>query len=351
MKNSRNVYELLNNLKIDLDDYNKELLDDVEKQRLKRNFKKGRKQKISFKRLGTIASVAVLTFALLGHTSFGESVYAAAQSKVSEISYSIGKALGTERDIEPYANVVNKIVENHGVEMKLSDVIIDKDELLFTTLVDTKKPIDGCHFDYDIFINGKKLTNYGATGISGKVDASERIFFNTYAVDVKGIDLKENLDIKIIFKDIYYLEGTAEGKIKGKWEFKFTANGNELMATSHSIPLNYSFDIGDQNYSLEEFRYNPVNQKIFGKVKGASKDSYVVDLRGYDNLGNEVVFFLTSKSGEDLVFKYSNIHGDLSDEITSITLTPCAAKLPEKSGKMSDDYQQVGEEFTIDLKK
>ena len=68
-------------------------------------------------------------------------------------------------------------------------------------------------------------------------------------------------------------------------------------------------------------------------------------------MGNEVVFYLASVSGEDLEFKYSNIYSDLSDELTSISLTPYAAKLPEQSGKMSDDYRQVGEEFIIYLSK
>jgi hypothetical protein len=43
--------------------------------------------------------------------------------------------------------------------------------------------------------------------------------------------------------------------------------------------------------------------------------------------------------------------GDLSDEITSITLTPYAAKLPENSGITSDVWEQVGEKFTIHLEQ
>lgn len=351
MKDPKNVYELLNHMDIDLEDYDREVLNDMEKRSLKNNFRKSIKRKINFKKLGNIVAAAVLTIGLLSQTNFGKSVYAAAQSKVSEISYSIGEALGTKRNIEPYANVVNQIVEHNGVEVKLTDVIIDKDELIFSTIANANTPVDWVDFDYDIFINGKKLTNYGATGSSGRVGNSETAFSHIYAVDTKGIDLEENIDVKIMIHNLNYRIGESEKRIKGKWEFEFMANGSELMANSHTLPMNYSFTVGGQKYSLEEFRYNPVNQKFFGKVKGKSKDSYAIDLRGYDNLGNEVTFFLTSVSGEDLVFKYENIHGDLSDEITSITLIPYAAKYPEQSGKMSDDYEQAGEEFTVFLKK
>ncbi len=96
-----------------------------------------------------------LTIGVLSQTSFGKNVYAAAESKVLEISYSIGKALGIERNIEPYANVVNQVVEDNGIEIKLTDVIIDKDELIFSTIVNTNKAVDGFRLDYDIFINGK----------------------------------------------------------------------------------------------------------------------------------------------------------------------------------------------------
>lgn len=146
-------------------------------------------------------------------------------------------------------------------------------------------------------------------------------------------------------------ESISEGKIKGEWKFEFTANGSELMANTYALPLDYSFNIENQIYILEEFRYNPINQKIFGKIKDKSKDAYQLDLRGRDNLGNQVTFFLTSQDGEELVFKYENIYGDLSDEITSITLTPYAAKFPEESGRMSNDWKQAGEEFTILLNK
>jgi len=350
MRNYKNVYELLNYTNINLEDYDREVLNDAEKQRLKNSFRNNRKKMFNFKKFGTIAAVAVLTIGLLSQASFGKSVYAAAQSKISEISYSIGEALGIKRDIEPYANVINQIVEDKGVEVKLTEVIIDKDELIFSAVMNANTPIDGFRFDYDIFINGKKLINYGATGSSGRINNSDTAFFCSYAVDTAGIDLKDNVDIKIVLTEIDYTAGTLEKRIKGNWVFEFTATGSELMANSHTVPINYSFNIGDQKYTLEEFRYNPVNQKIFGKVQGKAKDSYAIDLRGYDNLGNEVVFFLTSLSGEDVVFRYENIHGDLAEEITSITLTPYAAKYPKESGKMNGEYEKVGEEFTLFLR-
>lgn len=351
MKESKNIYELLNQVEVNIEDYEEEELSDMEKQKLKDNFKKNIRKKINLKKFGIIAAALILTISVVGQTNIGKNVYAAAESKISEMYYSIGKALGIERNIEPYSNVVNQTIQDKGIEVKLTDVIIDKDELIFSTIVNTNKRVDGFRFDSEIFIDGKRLTNYGTTGMRRVMDDSNTLFLQTDCVDIKGIDTKENVDIKIELSDFNYYIGDVEENIKGRWKFEFTANGEELTENTYVLPIEYSFDIDEQSYSLEEFRLNPVNQKIFGKVKGKPKDTYQIDLRGVDNLGNEVVFFLESKSGKDIVFKYENIYGDLSNEITSITLTPYAAKLPEKSGRMSGDWNQVGKEFTIFIQR
>ena len=118
------------------------------------------------------------------------------------------------------------------------------------------------------------------------------------------------------------------------------------------MPLDYSFNIDNTKYILEEFRYNPVNQNIYGKIEDKNKGfEYDIRLKGEDNLGNKVVFYLSSSDGENLIFRYSNLYGDLADEITSINLTPYAVKFPEESGRLNNDWKEVGEEFTIYINK
>ncbi len=350
MENTKNMYELLNDLSIHLEDYAQEEVDNLEKKKLKKAFRRKRYKISNSKKIGTVAVALLLALGVLTQTNWGKVVYAATESKLAAITYSIGEGLGIERNIEPYANVVNQVVESNGVEMKLTDAIIDKDELILSIVTNTNKPVEGVNFDYDVFINGKKIRSYSATGSSGAIDHSESRFFSVYSINIAGIDTAENVNIKVLLKNLTYYTGNATtDKAKGEWKFEFTANGSELMASAYSLGLDYSFNIGADQYTLNEFRYNPVNQKIFGKVQDRSGRSYAIDLKGRDNLGNEVVFFLTSRSGEDLVFKYQNLYGDLADDVTSITLTPYAAQMPEKSGKMSDEWEQVGEAFTIIL--
>ena len=155
MKNSKNIYEYLNDVNFNIEDYEQEELNDLEKQKLKNRFNKNIKKKHSFKGLATVTASLVLATVVLSQTSLGENIYASTQSKLSDISYSIGNALGIKKDIEPYSNVINKLVEESGIEVKLTDVIIDKDELLFATVVSTDKPVDDISFDYDKVNNAR----------------------------------------------------------------------------------------------------------------------------------------------------------------------------------------------------
>ena len=42
-------------------------------------------------------------------------------------------------------------------------------------------------------------------------------------------------------------------------------------------------------------------------------------------------------------------NGYVSDQASSLTLTPYAAKMPDTSGEMNSDYEPVGEAFTIQI--
>ena len=73
-------------------------------------------------------------------------------------------------------------------------------------------------------------------------------------------------------------------------------------------------------------------------------------LEGTDNLGNPVSFYVSSSNKEGGRFVIDNSAENLSDDAETLTLTPYAVKFPEESGRMSNDYEQVGEPFTIEVR-
>ncbi|HHX59904.1 MAG TPA: hypothetical protein GX707_04060 [Epulopiscium sp.] len=250
MKNTKNVYEALNEVDFDFEDYEKEVLSDMEKKKLKDKFNKNKRKRFNFKKVSSIVA-------------------------------------------------------------------------------------------------------------AGLIDGTDNLFFATYDADlkfsnIKDIKLDEDIDIKIVLKDIRSLVGVSNETVitKGKWKFEFKANGKELNEGTYALPMDYSFNVDNQKYSLNEFTYNPIKQKIYGSIENMDIDNYNdIKLRGYDDLGNEVEFERSISNKGEVIFEYSNIDGDLSDQSTSITLVPYSVEFPKENGTMSNDFRQVGEEFTIVLNK
>lgn len=354
MKRSKNIYELLNDMDFSMEDIEKEDLTDLEKMHLKKNLIKNRKKKFNLKTLLAIAATFVLTVSILSQTDFTKNVYAATQSKFLEITYSISQALRIERDIEPYVNIVNQVVASKGIEMKLTEVIIDEDQLYLATIVDTGEALSITDCDYKIFINGKRVLNAGGAASTRSYNDSGTIFFIDYTINVKNMALSEDLNIKIIFTGLnHYVENVSK-RIKGKWEFEFTASGTELMANTTIIPLDYSFQVGDDKYMLEELRHNPVNQNIHGRFE---KDSvgwlgYDIVLKGEDDLGNIVEFDLGKMLPDEVIFRLNKYNGDLSAEARTITLAPYVKEYPQNNEQgYKEKWEKIGDEFIVFLVK
>lgn len=343
MKDSKNIYEYLNQMDFNIEDYNKEILNDIEKKELKKAFRKNIKRKINFRKVASMAAALILGLAIFSQTNLGKEVYAIAESKVSQISYSIGKALGLNKNIEPYTNVVGEVKEDNGIEVKLEEVIVDKDRIIFNTIFNTTRPVENVRFkDIKVYINGEKVDFSGSNMRFSSLDDTDTLFSFLCYYDVKGIEQMEDLEIKLELEDLKYYIGDFEGIEEGKWEFEFTANGKELAVETHSISFDYTFEINNQRFTLNKFEYNPVSQKIIGKreILEGYEGADFIELKGQDNLGNPILFIIKSATNGEVVFAYEKAYAfieDWSDEITSITLAPFV------------NGEQVGEEFTIYL--
>lgn len=356
MKESKNIYESLNDMDFSIEDYEIHELNELEKKKLKNSFKKNRKKYFNFKKVCGIAIAVSLTIGVLSQTHFGEKVCAAAQSKVSEISYSIGKVLNIEKNIESYVKVIGETKEDKGIEVKLDEVIIDKDRIVFNTIYNTTKPVNGAYFkNVDFFINGKKIDHFSSSIKSGSLDENDTLFYSLNTYKVEGIHEMEDIEIKLVLKDLeYYIEENGKEEIeeikKSKWDFEFTANGKELALETKSLSIDYTFNIENTDnhiFKLKELEYNPIRQTIIGEheIIGEHTNTYFIQLRGYDNLNNKIIFFIKSAGAAGLVFEYERNYAfleDWSDEITYITLAPFVEDGSPKG-------KQVGKEFTIYL--
>ena len=360
MKELNNIYEALNHMDFDMDDYEKEELNDIEKRKLKRQFRKSRKKPYNFKKIGSIAATIILILGILGQTSFMKNAYAYVEYKLTELYYSIENILNLGRDLESYSNVVNKVVKSDGIEMKLTDVIIDEDLLIVAAIVDIgDRGYKPNFYDHDIYINGEIASNSSTRSQTESINEENTMFTSLYEFRIRDIDLSKRIDLRIVFRDMPFKREDQEEVIfsDGIWEFEFTASGHELMADTKTIPLDYSLEFENGELIFEKLSYNVVNQKIYGKYDFVSYSDletshiYAIRLRGEDNLGNKVQFLpdrvdwysIEFRTGRRYLGRDTSI---LLDEAEYITLIPYMEKNLDPFGF---DYEKIGEAFTIYL--
>lgn len=346
---SDNIYDILNDNTIDLEELDKEGFSDIEKKKIMNYFKKSvNKNKSKNKKKGLIAAaiIGMIAVGTLG-SGYGNSVAAA----IKLASADIGSFLGINKNLDAYKTVVGLTKSSDGVSIQLNEVVLNGNELVVSTTTKYEKDdvkVESIHPFGEIFVNGKRMSE--SSGGTGKPTQNSE-FQEVMTYQLKNDELKGDLDIKIVYSSI--LLNGEEVKIK-PCIFEFTTNGDELAVDTVEIPINHSFTLENGSIvTLNKYVSNVIDKKIYLAIENVNKSKtiYDIELRGHDNCGNEIVFETSKMNEKGGVLKLSKVLGEeISDKASEITLTPYAVAYPEKSGKLSSNYKQVGEEFTIKIK-
>ncbi len=340
----KSIYHLLNDVQVALDDYDQEALSSIEKKRICRSFYKTKKNTLKYKPVYRKAAAAAVIIAM-SVALLGTNLSAYAYQTTQQVIYSIGGYLGIEKNLDSYRTVLSQAKTKNGLTVQLNEVILDNDELLVsTTITSDEKSELGCVLSGRVFINGQTMDS--ASGGSAK-PLDEYTTEQVTASYLGARNLEGDLDMKIVFNSALIDEKTK----KGPWTFEFTTNGDELAQSTLEIPLHNSFQLENgQKVRLEKYTSNALGQKIYF-AKEPANTTYDLALRGHDDLDHKIEFTLANCDASKGVYKISTINGNLDPQARILTLTPYAVKLPEKSGKLSNDFQKVGDEFTIMLTK
>jgi len=335
----RNIYDILNEVEIDLNEYSQEAFTDIEKRKIKNKLKKSNNKKTPIYKKCAVA-VMVLLMVGLFTTHLGNNILAYANA----IAYDIAHFLRIEKNLDAYKTVINKSITNDGITIQLNEVILDNDQLIVsaTSTFDKKLEKDSRITSFScVYVNGRNVS-YGGHGSSKQTDDStiEEVMVHSLENSLSG-----DLNIKVVFSDIRINEQTQEGT----WVFEFKTSGDELALDTQQVLLDHTFTLENgQIISLEKYTSNNIGQKIYFSMDSKGTN-YDMVLRGYDDLGNKIEFALSRISGSDGIFALETIYGNLNENAKELSLTFYAVKLPEHGGQLSHDFEQVGEAFTIDL--
>lgn len=295
------IYKDLNELNVDLEQYEEQCLTNFEKKKWeKRILKKIRKQRPSHvkKYLGVTAAVILAT-----GISFSTGMVSIANMPF--VGETIEKYINSNENLDysSYKTEIGETAENECGKLTLNEVLIDGGRLLMSS---TFEPAEGIDFNYQmhpmpkVLINGQNLTS--STG-GESVELNDSMFTIYNEVQLTDIPIGETIRFHIEF-DLLDLEMP----IDHPWVFDIEVPTEQLAAASKTITFNQVIQIGNgQSIKLEKMIVTPISTVLY-----------------YDwpEQANHIAFKIVSESGDEILPGFASISPEESyNRYPSIDLT------------------------------
>ena len=329
MKND--IYDLLNDIDNQIDTFETVDITSTDLKNWKQSFALKKKTSVKKHTWKKYAAAAAAFIILLGGSSapVRQNVYAQSQ----QIMESLSTLLGTKEDLSPYSTVVGKSISKNGITITLNEVILDGHSLIIsykTKIKDSSvlkksniKTITELPIDIDLTIAGEPIVE--SVGIcSTPIDKLTSISESEIQLNDSSI-LSEKADFTINFSTLDK-SNTSIGKLK------FAASGKELNAKTTNVALNHSFTLPNKT---------KITLKNYRRLSGD------IILKGKDDLGNPVEFYLDTADGTNGTFTVDRMTGYISPKATCLTLTPYYNDFPLSSSVNSTEETAESTEKTV----
>ena len=350
----RNVYDLLNDVETNLDDYDVIPLSGLEQKRLQYKVKQITGTKKHNRRWMGAARAAVLAMGFVMLAPADSPLYAAKENA----AYHIGQFMGIERYLDAYIDVIGTAQSDNGYTIELNEVILDRGSLLVSTNI-YSEDADGNLVKErnmgipigDVYINGRDAADTSGGGT--RLEESGKSFGSLMEFHLKeGIDTSGKLDVKLVYHNISLIDEN----LSGKWVFHFTADGSALAADTRIIPVNYHLlQENDAEIRLTDYTGNILGQHIAYSTHGYTNCN--LKLEGVDDKGQSIVFIssvyegnMSGTEGNGYLKNDTMLGSAITEETRWLSLTPyLGVDTMDETGCIFTEYKPAGEPFTIYL--
>ncbi len=300
-----------------------------------------RKAKRTFGKVTAAACAAAVLFT--GTAMFGGEVHAA----VRRITWSISSALGLSGDLADYRDVIQTPVADQGYVITLQEVVVAEKKLAvnYTVHREDGQPVDQMlNLSEKVYVDGKSSA-VAAGGGSSYLDDEQRVLGIELSYEIPDLDPSLEHEFRIEVNELWSGE-----RIRGDWDFAFTADGAELFVDTKRVSIQKEFTLPNGvTVVLEELAMNELEQTITYHTDAPSE--YLLQVTAVDDIGNQVEFGtrVADKTSGYMSNEEIIDDGRLADTASSVHMTLNAVGLPKESGQMSHDYIQIGETFELKL--
>jgi hypothetical protein len=367
----KDVYELLNDIGIDEQEFVEMEVDDFEKAKVKRALKESINKKKKIKGWKKNAAAAAVIVGLSAAT-FGMTfpAYAVSIPVIGDIFRFLDNGRsGLYEDYKQYSTELNMTQESNGIKITINDAIYDGKTVSLTFSIETDQELTDHPISHS-FLDVKGSYGGGGGIQISKVEENKYVGLLTSSNHFR----KERDTVKIRWKiDSLAVKGSQEG-IKGNWSFALSLDATER----NTQVINQSVEHEGVVVNIGKIAVSPmsfivyfdqvVSEEVRNKWHGVD-----VDIEIKDDLGNRYAGQGNGGSGDRDGYNMSwsktfeklddnatkliltpriNVYEHTSDNHGSVEMTRDGQKeipLSIKSGKGREEY--VADDIVIDLKK
>lgn len=298
----KNKYELFNEINMQDEDYENYKLSQMEKDNIFINVSKNIKleKNIRNKKYSKIAIVIILCLSISNVALNNGKVWALVESIGKQIESYLGKK---ENEYTGYKISVNQVSEDKGIKLSLHEVLLDDGNILLSMNLDHSNFDEsglkkGLYLNKNyylptatVYMDGKKFVETGGATKYEREKNNQQDFLTSLRLervdenddgraDITDYQILDNIDpnkdynIKVVFDEVgihkvglipRVIDDEFEF-IKGKWEFKFTVNGKNIMRETKVYNINKEINIDDEDLKakiyIKQLRVSPVSVKL-----------------------------------------------------------------------------------------
>ncbi|MDZ5472829.1 DUF4179 domain-containing protein [Bacillus sp. 31A1R] len=360
----KDIYELLNDIDIDENEFEEMEVTEIEKARFKSNLKKSIKQKKKrFRWKKSAAAVAIIGLSVV---SFGLTfpTYAANIPLVGDIFRFIdGGKTGIYDQYKEHSTEVNLSKESQGIKITLNDIIFDGKTVSVTYLIESEhelevepnyKPGDEINPFAQPFLVIKGEQGWSGNSKFSKIDNNHYAAITTASIN-KFTEKKE-IDVELLLSGIT----TKSNKVlQGDWSFDLGV----IKATDNNVQvINQSSEKDGVTVEVGKITTTPMSFIVYSNhtISEEVKEKWPfaeVDLQVKDDLGNQYHGEWNGGWSDDekgVTFGNSKAFGKLDPKATKLIITPHIRAYNDTivdGSHVKDEKTFVADDIIVDLKK
>ena len=336
----KDIYELFNDIDVDVDACEEIRVSELEKEKLKRNLRNEIRKPMNHKWKKALMSIAI-TMIIVSSTLFGLSFTTFANE--IPIIGSIFKFFDQDGNLENYsdnAQNIDLVAEDNGVKISIDEAVFDGNNVFITYTIESE--ID---LGEEPYLNGEMENKEDNRFLGGsfntrKIEENKYIGFDIFDFDKWDKNDYQTIDLKwnITSIDLEPNPTSSEKKVEGNWNFEFALDAVDSKVqwvqpteneygTLLEVAKEKSLDV-----RIEKITYTPMSFTIFyeeyySMSEFAEWDFIDTILEVKDDLGNHYTGGVAGggygwDNGKYHVMNYTDTFGKLDPDAQKLIITP-----------------------------